>query len=352
MWLFGRNTDLVGLFVPVWLVWGILFLLPTEYLKVEIELWVWVVAVLVIDVAHVWTTLFRTYLDKTERKRYERVLTLAPILIFLLLYGVATISVTWFWRGMAYVALFHFIRQQYGFFALYTSKIKAFGVKRWLNDKWVLYGTMIYPVVYWHCNSRPFDWFVDNDFFSLHLFSSDVWLVLHVIYWLLILGWLLEEMYCIRVGRIKFSWGRILWLLTTAVNWFLGIVYFSSDLAFTLTNVVAHGIPYMLLVVMYQVSKERNNSKKYSRKMKWVVFIVLGALLLAVGEEWLWDIYYNNEKPELFLTMTSYPIIDEKYQALILAILSLPQVVHYVLDGFIWKFKTNDDLKSLFTGNG
>ena len=37
-------------------------------------------------------------------------------------------------------------------------------------------------------------------------------------------------------------------MVTTALCWGLGIVVFNSDYAFTVTNVIIHGVPYMALV--------------------------------------------------------------------------------------------------------
>jgi len=44
------------------------------------------------------------------------------------------------------------------------------------------------------------------------------------------------------------SWGKNLVVATTALTWFLGIVVLNSDYAFTVTNVLVHGVPYVGLV--------------------------------------------------------------------------------------------------------
>ena len=77
-------------------------------------------------------------------------------------------SASLFWRDLAYVAVFHFVRQQYGCVRLYRGKLKE------KNDwgKWIdtsaIYLATIYPLVYWHANlPRNFQWFVQNDFSGL-----------------------------------------------------------------------------------------------------------------------------------------------------------------------------------------
>jgi hypothetical protein len=45
-----------------------------------------------------------------------------------------------------------------------------------------------------------------------------------------------------RAGQ-RVAWGKHLLLITTAATWYVGIVGTDSDYAFTLTNVLVHGIP-------------------------------------------------------------------------------------------------------------
>ncbi|PCH69693.1 MAG: hypothetical protein COC01_00980 [Bacteroidetes bacterium] len=344
MWLFGRNIDLTTLFFPVWAVWILLFCIPSQTLDAEIPLWVWVVGVLMIDVAHVWSTIFRTYFDKAEFANHKRLLGLAPILCFVILFTVASESIDWFWRGMAYLALFHFIKQQYGFFALYSVRSGAMKVKRYISDKFAIYLSMLYPVLFWHLNFRDFNWFVDGDFIQFQMDSLLLWQILNTFYWLILAGWLTDEIRLIKHGSIRLSLGRILWLFTTAINWYLGIIYFNSDLAFTLTNVVAHGVPYIVLIIFYQSTKQADSSqKKISPTLAIGSLVIIGSLFFAFGEEYLWDLLLSQDKQELFGSWITYPeITNTRFQAIALALLSLPQVVHYVLDGFIWKMNDSN----------
>ena len=206
----------------------------------EVPLWIWVVFILGIDVSHVWSTLFRTYLDKDEFKRHQYILTYTPVICFIMVFAVVNYSTGLFWRLLAYFALFHFIKQQYGFLALYKARAGHFGIKKWLSDKWVIYMSMIYPVLFWHLKSdRNFSWFETGDFvnlktlmqqipgFSTHLLDQ-VLMVANVLYWLVLCAWLAEEIWRVQRHQIHFSTGKVLWVFTTAVNWYLGIVYFNS----------------------------------------------------------------------------------------------------------------------------
>ena len=45
--------------------------------------------------------------------------------------------------------------------------------------------------------------------------------------------------------------GKDIVVATTAICWYIGIVVFNSDYAFTVTNVIIHGVPYFALIYFY-----------------------------------------------------------------------------------------------------
>ncbi|MEM9324353.1 MAG: hypothetical protein AAGA85_01800 [Bacteroidota bacterium] len=351
-WIFNKRTDLTWLFLPVWMCWLVLLLLPADIRTMDSPLWVWIVFVLGIDVSHVWSTLFRTYLDREEFTKHRRLLIFAPVAGFLLALIIASISLTLFWRILAYVAVFHFVKQQYGFMRIYKAKARDFGRQR-IGDNFVIYLSMIYPILFWHLNSdRAFSWFMDGDFVSFNLgpllpvFNT----VGTAIYVCLIGAWLVQEL--LR-QRGNFPVGKLLWVLTTAVNWSLGIVFFNSDLVFTITNVVAHGMPYMALVIFYQRRKGKLTHAR-NRGVAYALTIIGVVLLLAFGEEYFWDQFVNRTHPQVFGAV--FPYLAEAptlpWQVLATAFLSVPQIAHYIIDGFIWKNnEKNPYLKPVLFGS-
>lgn len=359
MWLFSRNIDLTALYLPIWLCWIVLLSLPTEIIQSDIPLWVWVVFVLFIDVGHVWSTIFRTYLDKEEFGRHRNLLLLAPVLSVLVVSLIAWMSTFWFWRLLAYLALFHFVKQQYGFLALYKLKAKDFGIKKIFQDKWVLYWATLYPVFYWHvADGINFSWFVTDDFIKLspliwgsQSFGAVIFPLLNSLYWFLIIGWAIEEV----LRSETFNTGKILWMLTTAINWYGGIVYFNSDLVFTVSNVVAHGIPYLTLIVYYQYQK--TTLKAATVASIWRIAAVILPIVFVLGwlEEYCWDMFIYGDRPNFFGAVFSYPfelLENPLYQAIGIAFLTLPQLTHYIIDGFIWKSNAaNPYVKQIFNSN-
>ena len=347
-WLISRPADLFLLALPVWATWIVCFSLPDHALARQLPLWMWAVVIVGVDVSHVWSTLFRTYLDREEFRRHRVLLLRAPFVAFAAFFLLAGLSTLWFWRIMAYLALFHFVRQQYGFFALYSVRFRQRQQHRLFGDDGIIYLATLYPVAHWHLRGeRNFSWFVDGDFLTLSTHTQVAWteplLALgNLAYWLLIALWCWEEAWgCLR-RKTPLPTGKLIWLLTTAGTWYLGIVHFNSDIAFTLTNVVAHGVPYLVLVAVYNGKKRTLSGFTGSafHAGSSVVVMIGVVLLLAFGEEYLWDMLLFRERGALFAAAFAYPVQvlrEPAAQALALALLSLPQVTHYIVDGFIWK---------------
>lgn len=355
MYLFSKRIDLLFLLLPVWLTWLVLFMLPNSVLYADIPIWIWFLLVVGIDVSHVWSSLFRTYFDPHDRVNHQHIIKVIPVLVLFFCFAASYASVDFFWRLMAYLALFHFVKQQFGFMALYAVKNGSRKENAYKWDKYLIFFSMLYPVLYWHLHSDlNFSWFVADDFVLNHWIQIPdfVFLISNTIYWVIIATWFVMK---IRMGRSRFvgHFPMILWILTTAFNWYLGIVYFNSDLAFTATNVVAHGIPYLVLIVFYKKKKEEVVSQKRKGYFKVTMIVVGVCLFFGIAEEYLWDVLVNHEKRDLyssFLYYFEWTTENRVLKAVFIALLSVPQVTHYILDGYIWKNNdSNPFLSKVFT---
>src|SRR5580704_11505720 len=167
-WLFSAPVDL-GVFLGSAVVALLALAVGARFglLDEDRSDWAWVPAVLLIDVAHVWATGFRTYLDTDELKRRPWLYSLVPL--FGLALGIALYSEgeLVFWRCLAYLAVFHFVRQQYGWVALYRARLNERDrLGRWI-DTAAIYLATLYPLLYWHCHlPRRFQWFIKDDFLT------------------------------------------------------------------------------------------------------------------------------------------------------------------------------------------
>src|SRR5262245_44823430 len=148
---------------------GFVALAPVIAPDGAVPTWAWIAFVLCIDVAHVWTTLFRTYLDPEELRRRRAAYVGIPVACYAAGVALHAVSDRWFWRALAYVAVFHFVRQQVGWVAIYRARAgERKKVDRWLDDA-VVYAATGWPLLVWHTSlPRSFRWFMDGDFLDGH----------------------------------------------------------------------------------------------------------------------------------------------------------------------------------------
>jgi hypothetical protein len=319
--------------------------------------WTWVTAVLLIDVAHVWSTAFIVYFDPQELRRRVALYSLVPLLAFTL--GVVLYvsgGETMFWRCLAYLAVFHFVRQQWGWVAMYRGRLRERDrVSLWL-DRFAIYLATIYPLIYWHAHltTAQFNWFRSGDFardkwiFDLPAFFTTLEQIVRPLYWLVLAAYFSRSIYQWRNGRA--NPGKDIVVLTTAVCWYVGIVAFNSDYAFTVTNVVIHGIPYFVLVFVYWRAKHAHRGEKLSSAWRMALVFMATLWFLAYVEELFWHRGQWHDKEWLFGEGWNLDLVEVgpiTLPALLVPLLAVPQVTHYILDGFIWRRKSNPDLALL-----
>jgi hypothetical protein len=296
--------------------------------------WTWIPFVLLIDVAHVYATAFRVYFDPVELKRRVWLYALVPILGYLLAVALYSEGDTIFWRALAYLAVFHFVRQQYGWVALYRARLAEKDRLGYWIDTVAIYLSTIYPLVYWHANlPRRFWWFLKGDFASLPVIAVSI---LKPIYVLALTAYAIRALYQWLVKR-KANPGKDIVVLTTAVCWYVGIVSFNSDYAFTVTNVVIHGVPYLVLVYWYASIRRENGSVPHKVLVRGPFVFLLTLWLFAYIEEMFWDRGVWHERGWLFGSGWTL----DSLKVWFVPLLALPQLTHYVLDGFIWRRKNN-----------
>ena len=338
-WLFGAPVDL-----SVFLGSACLSLLLVAVgwrlgiLDKDAPEWTWISAVLFIDVAHVWSTAFRVYFDCEEFKSKFWLYVLVPVCGYALGVALYSESALAFWRALAYLAVFHFVRQQFGWVALYRAKLKENNKITFWIDAIAIYVATIYPLAFWMTRlPRRFDWFVENDFFSLPVFVEQI---LFPVYVFALTAYAAKSIY-LYFAKDFLNPGKDIIVLTTAVCWYVGIVALNSDYAFTVTNVVIHGVPYFALIYFYAKSRRETASRFYkSVSHNWFVFLAT-LWALAYFEELVWDRGVWHERAWLFGAGWN----AENLKMYLVPLLAVPQLTHYVLDGFVWRRKNNRNFR-------
>ncbi|MFN7986556.1 MAG: hypothetical protein U0529_03730 [Thermoanaerobaculia bacterium] len=345
-WLFSRRADLLLFGGPalaslLLLAWGA----RTGDLDGELPLALWVFTVVGVDVAHVWSTGWRVYADPEEFRRRPALYLAIPGVAYAAGVLLHTAGSLVFWRALAYLATFHFVRQQYGWVALYRRKSgeNAEPGAAWERrlDVATIYGATLAPLLWWHASlPRRFHWLIAGDYAA----GLPAWVGRWALaaFGAVFLAWLAKEARRLATGR-PVSWGKALVVVTTTLVWFLGIVVLDSDYAFSVTNVLVHGVPYFGLVFLSQ----RKAAEARAAAGRPGVLADVGARNVALFlaplvaaaflEEWGWDRLVWHENGALFpgASVDPGPVL----LALVVPLLALPQATHYLLDAWIWKVR-------------
>lgn len=343
-WIYSAFVDSLFVLAPPFIILVLLFLLPVDFVNnAELSPALWVLLILFVDVSHVYSTLYRTYFDGEAFEEHKALLLNVPIVAFVLSVVVYSIGALWFWRVLAYLAVFHFVRQQYGFLRLYAHKQPTSKLRE-VIDEVAIYTVTLYPIIYWHLTGPGnFNWFVQGDF---RYFESALLLRLALtLYVFMIISYALSEgIWFNRTGVVNLPKNAV--MLGTALSWYFGIIYFKGDLSFTALNVVSHGVPYMALVWIYGKKKSVKHPQHTNGFLRvvfsryGVVLFVLVLLLFAYVEEGMWDGLVWHDHPTVFGGFYFLPkITSDNLLAVVVPLLTLPQLTHYILDGFIWKLK-------------
>lgn len=340
----------------------------------------WALLVMGVDVSHVYSSLYRTYLDAETRERHGTFLFLLPFAVLvgcILLYSAGAMV---FWRVMAYLAVFHFARQQYGFMRVYSRDENPPAWQRSI-DALAIYTATFYPVADWHlAGQKNFNWFMKGDFYYLTDVGSRG--VLFILYLVIIGTYVVKEgsllwksiamrrrpgkgqlgnsIATTRMPTRLLNLPRNLLILGTFLSWYVGIVHFNSDIAFTAINVVSHGIPYMALVWFWGNKKSASapTARRQIFQVRYVTLFVAFLLLLAYIEEGFWNVWVWHERDHSALFALFHRSLPElavasPWLTLIVPLLSVPQITHYVIDGFIWKMrKDNFAWRDITLGSG
>lgn len=301
--------------------------------------WAWVATILLVDVAHVWSTAYRVYLDPEELRRRSGLYAAIPLAAYVVGVLLYSASPGLFWRVLAYVAVLHFVRQQYGWVALYRRRLGPSTRLDRVVDDLAIYSATLYPLLYWHANlPREFEWFIEGDFIpGLPTSAAKVMAPVH---WAITATYFGRQLYLRLRGR-PVSDGKDLVVATTWLAWYGGIVWFDSDYAFTVTNVLIHGIPYLGLVWVYERRRWAGSRERIARLFRpraWPLYLA-PLIAAAWSEEWLWHRLVWHERAGLFPGPELFP--GAGALALIVPLLALPQASHYVLDAWIWRVKEN-----------
>lgn len=335
-WIHKRNTDLLFILSPPFIITVVMLFFhdKMEAIQNKYSFFTWLFLIVGIDVAHVYASLFKTYFNKKNYQINKRLYLRVPFLGFLGGVFVYLLGGAFFWSALAYVAVYHFVKQQYGFMRLY-SRNELKNKSAFFFDNLNIYNATLFPMLYWFLTpNRNFNWFVPNEFFQLNL--PVLVNILHVVYFLILVLYLLKTIiHWIKTKQLNIP--KHLVIVGTYLSWYLGIVYYNNELIFTAFNVLSHGVPYMALIYFKEIDvlkKQQGVLQFFLKKSVFITFFLI-VLLIAFFEEYIWEVTIWEE----FFTANPSLYFAETWHFIWIPFLALPQLTHYILDGFIWKQK-------------
>lgn len=341
-WLFSRRADLLAFGGSAALAFALLGLgFALGIAESDAPDWIWIVCVLALDVAHVWSTIYRVYLDGEELRRHPLLYVAAPLCCYAIGVLLHAMDGAYFWTALAYLAVFHFVRQQVGWVRLYARREGASELDLRL-DVLTTYAVTVWPIVWWHAHlPRAFAWLIEGDFVTG--VSASIANATFPVYVGLIALWTLRQAWRFRSSDASSrpSPGKLLVVATTTATWLVGIVLLDGDFAFTVTNVIVHAVPYFVLTHRYaRVRAQKRPTAVLARVVRAGPLVFVGLVIaLAFVEELFWDRFVWHERSWLF--GASAPLATTAL-ALVVPLLALPQATHYVLDGFVWRARRSE----------
>ena len=305
-------------------------------------LWSFLLLIVAFDVAHVWATAYRTYLDPQELRRRPQLYLgiLAPTLLSAML--LHFYDAILFWTVIAYIAIWHFVRQPYGFIVIYKFLQKETSSIDFHLDRLSVYVAAIGPILAWHASpERQFDWFGHGEKFIVTLPESFKFYIA-LIYFGFALVYSLRQLYLIWRGH--FNFGKQMVMILTWATWAIGISISNPLISAAFINLF-HGIPFLGVTWLYGNSKYRSGFLGAIFRTKNLAWFFILIFLPAMIEEGLWDAIfwhqYSSIFPTLFIGETNSLVMSA-----CCALLIMPQLIHYILDVFIWKMdSSNPDLR-------
>lgn len=333
-WIAGWAYDTAFILSPGFVVTAVLAGFRGYIQALDMTPLLWALLVVGVDVSHVYFTLYRTYFDPIEFRARRTLYLLVPLFGWLAFAGLYSLGEMVFWRVLAYLAVFHFVRQQYGFMMIYRRGEPAYPV----IDKLAIYAATLYPLVWWHSNQRSFSWLIADDFVALPF----AWIpgAALAVYAAILAAYAGKEILLWRrIRRINVP--RNLLLAGTALSWWSGIMLLDNDVAFTAANVLAHGIPYIALIWRYGRNQASGIEPMPIRRLFSAAALPLFLaipLLLAYLEEGVWDGVVWAEHRTVFPLFQALPVVtDTDVLVWLVPLLALPQITHYLLDAVIWR---------------
>jgi hypothetical protein len=314
------KKDLFLILIPGFFVFIFFYVFSLYSHETHFEYFAFFVFALV-DSGHVYTTLWRTYFNKTERIQDKRYLYV-PLVIIAIFLSWHFFQLPYLWSFIFYATVYHHLRQYYGVLKWYEKKSKAYSI----YSGRVLYVLCALPMIACHFRSNLTIHFYTNDDF-LSYPDPFLLLIFGSIHFVLFFSWLGYELY--RFKTNQFNAQRFFALLLPIVLYSL-VSYLGKDAAGVLMPlIIAHGIPYMAMMFIGMKKGQPDRFKNYK---KIIAILILTAIFFGSLEFAFEQYGPNMDDKYLFLA-------PDFLESLLISFYLVPVLCHYYFDAIIWRRK-------------
>lgn len=308
MWILGsKNRDLSFFFLPGVMGLILSFLFQDYFPAIFLPVYLFVIFAL-IDSGHVYTTLWRTPIQK----KYFLVISL----IFLTSASLYHWHYQWLWKIVVYLTLFHHLRQNYGMSRWYQRLNK----RMCRVSDFFFYTLTILPIAYFHFRTNvTHQYYTGNDLFLFD--QPEIQQLLLLTYFLFFLAWIVFELRLKSRGIHELNRSLVLafYFMLYGVCFFFG----TNTQEILVPLLLVHGITY------FGVMGETLKGGPRLRSFYWALLAVLGTALVFGSIE----AYF--EENHIDFTPQSPSLISSIGVGLYLT----PLLFHYFLDSIIWRRK-------------
>ena len=296
-----------------------------------------------ITIPHHYVTWVRAYGHLEDRRRWKRRLLGAPIILGLFVFGmqwapVSLLLVTILWDQQ------HSLMQQHGLARIYDAKAGTGNseiARLDLGLHWVLFLNMVLVSPFFTAS-----WL--KELYRLRLpISSETIDLIHQASWFVTVSYI--SWYCYRVfvsarRGAGINPGKYVFIISSYGMWYYCSWHIAAVLVWAVAHRIMHGIQYMAIVIWYLQQKGAKSEKLdpatwlTSREHVWA--LALTAFIYTVSYQLLTANPLADFGFGVVSVSESYRLpYPEGYDVFASVVVSLPALLHYYYDSFLWKLR-------------
>ncbi len=270
------------------------------------------------DIPHALSSFQQVY--KAEKRSQFKYLLFVPLVLFVSLVGLFYWLPKLAFSLVAYLSIFHVIRQQYGWMRFSQVKSGHLLTSAQIRfDKVLIYSLTCLPLLMLHTGqnlqNEDFGWLMPGDLFFFP--NQSIFKAALILFWAVLLSYVTYNIWGHR-SNLRFPLGKLIIFLSTGLAWYGGI-YFNIHGEQAIYIDGLHAAPYLWLVFKVQPLKKKEKS--------WVAWLQYYTPLAMGGLLWAFLFYRFGFSPSSMTT------------AFMLGMLVTISTSHYIFDAFIWKIK-------------